>query len=125
MRRNPRYPALLDAYFACRCVGANDVGAAAANARKRQLLAEAETAAGATDGIHLARRFGAELDDFMTDCTAELVKYAEERRRQTCAEANERVRRVRSARRAARTHAPGRIDARRRRSERYERRKTP
>ena len=51
MRRNPRYPALLDAYFACRCVGANDVGVAAANARKRQLLAEAETAAGATDGI--------------------------------------------------------------------------
>ena len=89
MRRNPRYPALLDAYFACRCVGANDaVGVAAANARKRQLLAEAETAAGATDGIHLARRFGAELDDFMTDCTAELVKYAEELR-QTCAEANE------------------------------------
>ena len=87
MRRNPRYPALLDAYFACRCVGANDAGVAAADARKRQLLAEAETAAGATGGNHLAPGFGAELDDFMTDCTAELVKYAEELR-ETCAEAN-------------------------------------
>ena len=58
MRRNPRYPALLDAYFACRCVGANDVVVAAADARKRQLLAEAETAAGATAGSHLARRLG-------------------------------------------------------------------
>ena len=59
--------------------------------RRRQLLAEAETAAGATDGSGSSRAEipVAELDDFMTDCTAELVKYAEELR-ETCAEANER-----------------------------------
>ena len=85
MRRNPRYPALLDAYFACRCVGANDA-VAAADTRKRQLLARRKPRLGRRRGT-ISRGIGAELDDFMTDCTAELVKYAEELR-ETCAEAN-------------------------------------
>ena len=44
MRRSPRYPALLDAYFRCATVGASATRVAAAERRKRKLLERAARA---------------------------------------------------------------------------------
>ena len=44
MRRSPRYPALLDAYFECATVGASATRVAAAERRKRKLLDRAARA---------------------------------------------------------------------------------
>jgi hypothetical protein len=49
MRRSPRYPALLDAYFECATVGASATRVAAAERRKRKLLERAARAR--ADGI--------------------------------------------------------------------------
>jgi hypothetical protein len=49
MRRSPRYPALLDAYFRCATVGASATRVAAAERRKRKLLERAARAR--ADGI--------------------------------------------------------------------------
>jgi len=53
MRLNPRYPALLDAYFACRIVGADPAAAAAIEHERAGLLASAEAARNSTGrGLH-------------------------------------------------------------------------
>lgn len=44
MRINPRYPALLEAYFDCRAVGADEITVAALEKQKSALLAAAEAA---------------------------------------------------------------------------------
>ena len=81
VRANPRYPKLLDAYFACRRVGADAAGKASLQRRRRQLLKEAaDVNAGAMrlalDGC--VRAYGADLDEFMDRVTNELTAYAEE-----------------------------------------------
>jgi len=106
MRLNPHYPALLDAYFACISVGA-DMRAAEALERQRAALLAAAAAAraltpdadsmgnllsrpGSPTGTLPSRElqdwdagtgtYGADLDEFMTRCTAELRAYAAELR---------------------------------------------
>jgi len=79
VRANPRYPKLLDAYFACRRVGADAAGKASLQRRRRQLLKEAaDVNAGAMrlalDGC--VRAYGADLDEFMDRVTNELTAYA-------------------------------------------------
>jgi hypothetical protein len=81
VRANPRYPKLLDAYFACRRVGADAAGKASLQRRRRQLLKEAaDVNAGAMrlalDGC--VRAYGADLDEFMDRVTNELTSYAQE-----------------------------------------------
>lgn len=81
VRANPRYPKLLDAYFACRRVGADATSKASLARRRRQLLREATEVSCGTMRAALdacVRRYGAELDEFMDNVTDELTAYAEE-----------------------------------------------
>lgn len=81
VRANPRYPKLLDAYFACRRVGADATSKASLARRRRQLLRDASEVSSGTMRAALdacVRRYGAELDEFMERVTDELTSYAEE-----------------------------------------------
>ena len=81
VRANPRYPKLLDAYFACRRVGADATSKASLARRRRRLLREATEVSCGTMRAALdacVRRYGAELDEFMDNVTDELTAYAEE-----------------------------------------------
>jgi hypothetical protein len=49
MRKHPGYPALLDAFFACRAVGADEAQSARLEARRAALLAEARASAAAEE----------------------------------------------------------------------------
>ena len=49
MRKHPGYPALLDAFFACRAVGADEAQSARLEARRAVLLAEARASAAAEE----------------------------------------------------------------------------
>ena len=81
VRANPRYPKLLDAYFACRRVGADATSKASLARRRRRLLREASEVSSGTMRTALdacVRRYGAELDEFLERVIDELTACAED-----------------------------------------------